>query len=599
MKRLPPVWLMLGVWFAAPIVASESSREIRFSIEVAQEQPRGARNERPYAALPLESGDHSRAAGEYISIDSEGETVSWFLGGPPKREGVFFEPTSGRYSFAELADSGTYGQTLSGDGRTFFYDGSAQSQDGFPAQGVVALSRVTGTSRLVYATSSAFFSVDHAGRRVAFQSASGSGAQYLLADLETGEVRQITNDPQAIVYSLSRDDCPYTIGTTPLINAAGTRIAIATRATLGLVDPDPAVGCHIVVYDIAQGQFRHVTALPRALTLERPAISADGRWLSFSTSRPIGNGLRRYTAALLDLDSGTLTESVLGPPGDDQTFVATITADGSAIVVASNGDLDPTVGNADHNMELFILDRAGGRVQQVTDTTGGIGPHSGTCPFPYFAPSGDGSVIAVMYLSEDEEPCFYDGPPRHRETGLYYRATRLVRRRAGNQAPEWQPAPPPAEATVAAGATLTLELGGRDADGDRLTFFAQEVGNVSLPDGASFVDHHDGTATFTWPTRVEQAGSYTLRTALFDEGGDVRTADVRIVIGPRGGRACPGDCDGDGAVTVPELVTAVGIAQEQTALATCAAADGNADGAVTVEELISATRAALQGCPPP
>ncbi len=549
-----------------------------------------------FAAIPLEAGDHSRPAGaDSISIDSLGRVVSWQL----SRQSVFRDVESGRDEIVDLDLGGTYGQQLSGDGRVFFYSGSAQSADGFPALGLAAFDRTARTSRLIHQTNSPFYSVDHSGRLIAFQNRSSSGAQYLLADLETGEVRQITNDPQAVVYALSRDDCPSTVGTTPVINAAGTRIAIATRATLGLVEADPAVGCHIVVYDIAQGQFRHVTALPRELTLHRPAISADGRWLSFETSRPISAGHRRDTAALLDLDSGALTESVLGPPGEDQTFVATITADGSAIVVASNGDFDPAVGNADHNMELFILDRASGRVQQVSDTTGGIGLHSGACSFPIFAPSGDGSVIAVMYLAQEESPCFYDGPPRHRRTGLYYRATRLVRRRAGNQAPEWQPAPPPAEATVAAGATLTLELAGRDPDGDRLTFFAQEVGKVYLPAGASFVDHHDGTATFTWPTRVEQAGSYTLRTALFDEGGDVRTADVQLVVGPRGSRGCAGDCDGDGAVTVPELVTAVGIAQEQTALAACATADGSGDGAVTVEELISATRAALQGCPPP
>jgi enediyne biosynthesis protein E4 len=64
-------------------------------------------------------------------------------------------------------------------------------------------------------------------------------------------------------------------------------------------------------------------------------------------------------------------------------------------------------------------------------------------------------------------------------------------------------------------------------------------------------------------------------------------------------RACPGDCNGDGAVAVAELVRAVGIALGSGAVATCAAADANADGRVTIAELIGAVGHALSGCPPP
>ncbi|MFN8642958.1 MAG: hypothetical protein U0802_15375 [Candidatus Binatia bacterium] len=61
--------------------------------------------------------------------------------------------------------------------------------------------------------------------------------------------------------------------------------------------------------------------------------------------------------------------------------------------------------------------------------------------------------------------------------------------------------------------------------------------------------------------------------------------------------ACPGDCDGDGKVLVNELVTGVGIALGQTAVAACPALDGNGDGQVTIAELIAATNALLSGCP--
>jgi cytochrome c peroxidase len=61
--------------------------------------------------------------------------------------------------------------------------------------------------------------------------------------------------------------------------------------------------------------------------------------------------------------------------------------------------------------------------------------------------------------------------------------------------------------------------------------------------------------------------------------------------------ACPADCDYTDAVTVSELVGAVGIALGSASLATCLAADSNGDGAVTVNELIAAVNAALQRCP--
>lgn len=59
---------------------------------------------------------------------------------------------------------------------------------------------------------------------------------------------------------------------------------------------------------------------------------------------------------------------------------------------------------------------------------------------------------------------------------------------------------------------------------------------------------------------------------------------------------CPGDCDGDGNVTVAELVRAVSVALDEGSR-DCAAADENGDGTVSVGELIRAVNAALAGCP--
>jgi len=55
----------------------------------------------------------------------------------------------------------------------------------------------------------------------------------------------------------------------------------------------------------------------------------------------------------------------------------------------------------------------------------------------------------------------------------------------------------------------------------------------------------------------------------------------------------PGDCNGDGHVTIDELIVAVRIALDAAPIASCPGVDRNADGIVAIDELITAVRAAL------
>ena len=68
---------------------------------------------------------------------------------------------------------------------------------------------------------------------------------------------------------------------------------------------------------------------------------------------------------------------------------------------------------------------------------------------------------------------------------------------------------------------------------------------------------------------------------------------------PAPAQTCGGDCDGDGAVVVNELVLAVSVALGAAALDVCAAVDGDGDGTVTIAELIAAVDHGLAGCPGP
>jgi len=59
---------------------------------------------------------------------------------------------------------------------------------------------------------------------------------------------------------------------------------------------------------------------------------------------------------------------------------------------------------------------------------------------------------------------------------------------------------------------------------------------------------------------------------------------------------CTGDCDGDGAVTVNELIVGVNIALENQGVDACPAFDADSSGGVSINELIAAVSNALNGC---
>jgi hypothetical protein len=59
---------------------------------------------------------------------------------------------------------------------------------------------------------------------------------------------------------------------------------------------------------------------------------------------------------------------------------------------------------------------------------------------------------------------------------------------------------------------------------------------------------------------------------------------------------CTGDCDGDGEVSIDELVRGVAIALGVLDLETCPAMDADRNGQLTIDELLQAVRNALDGC---
>lgn len=60
---------------------------------------------------------------------------------------------------------------------------------------------------------------------------------------------------------------------------------------------------------------------------------------------------------------------------------------------------------------------------------------------------------------------------------------------------------------------------------------------------------------------------------------------------------CMGDCNGNGGVTVDELLTMVNIGLGNADIASCLAGDANRDGTITINEILAAVVNVLNGCP--
>jgi hypothetical protein len=73
---------------------------------------------------------------------------------------------------------------------------------------------------------------------------------------------------------------------------------------------------------------------------------------------------------------------------------------------------------------------------------------------------------------------------------------------------------------------------------------------------------------------------------------------VAFMVAPSIARAqCVGDCNGDGEVTINELISMVNIALGTSDVSTCTAGDANGDGEITINEIVAAVNNALNGCP--
>ena len=101
------------------------------------------------------------------------------------------------------------------------------------------------------------------------------------------------------------------------------------------------------------------------------------------------------------------------------------------------------------------------------------------------------------------------------------------------------------------------------------------------------------TSTFT---RIPTFTATRTRTATPSNTPTATPTPTRTAAPTSTPKLCPGDCTGDGQVSVDDILTLVNIALGNASVSTCLAGDANHDGQITVDEILTAVNNALNGC---
>ena len=142
-----------------------------------------------------------------------------------------------------------------------------------------------------------------------------------------------------------------------------------------------------------------------------------------------------------------------------------------------------------------------------------------------------------------------------------------------------------------AGIVALLNQAGSAEGSGALNTRLYALGRQQYAPGGSgpFHDVVSGNNSFNAVTGFSAGIGYDLCTGL-------GTPDVDLLVRRFAASACPGDCNGDGGITVAEIVTGVNIALGTAQLSQCTGLDANGDGLVTVDELLQAVSRLLNGC---
>ncbi len=140
--------------------------------------------------------------------------------------------------------------------------------------------------------------------------------------------------------------------------------------------------------------------------------------------------------------------------------------------------------------------------------------------------------------------------------------------------------------------TISLKVADAAADGVVPLHILNQVADSSRPQFTAFLSVGDKLAVDQ--TCVPIPGQPPCSAA--ESVSQVEIADASVTV--KGVKPpCVGDCNGDGEVTVNELIVMVNIALGAADISACTAGDADGNGEITINEIISGVNNALNGCP--
>ena len=133
---------------------------------------------------------------------------------------------------------------------------------------------------------------------------------------------------------------------------------------------------------------------------------------------------------------------------------------------------------------------------------------------------------------------------------------------------------------------------------ERSVFHAAVQGTLTGQTRISADQGTSGILAVGAETQTEIAEPHLAHGAMFNLASQGLQPDPDFIILPAAAaiRVCSGDCDGNGAVSVDELIRCVNIALDPDLLGGCLACDTDRSGDITIDEIVVAAGKALAGC---
>jgi Tol biopolymer transport system component len=220
-----------------------------------------------------------------------------------------------------------------------------------------------------------------------------------------------------VVERISTPSSPFVLGLQPNANseiheyagpassADGRFVVFTTQATNLVSGGDRQINAYLK--DRQTGAVERLSAPPGDPTLAAggygAAISADGRWVAFSSE---GDGLvpdddnGDEDVFLLDRELGTVTlvsRTLGGGTGNGGSRLGGISADGRFVVFVSDVD-DLVLGDGEQNYDAFVFDRLDGSIERISVAADG-GDSAGDVQAPRI--SADGRFVCFDSNASD------------------------------------------------------------------------------------------------------------------------------------------------------------------------------------------------------